>query len=76
MKTTHDGDVITLGGRTFHLEMVENGLLRTYDYGCQWFLTFVKVGGVWMPRNMNAMSASYKELVDKLNERTRDEGSD
>ena len=67
MKTTHDGDVITLGGRTFHLEMVENGLLRPYDYGCQWELTFKEVDGEWQPSNMVAMGTPYRGIVAKLN---------
>ena len=67
MKTEHDGDAIEHDGKSFHFEMLENGLLRTYDYECQWALTYKQVDGEWQPSNMVAMGTPYRGIVAKLN---------
>ena len=44
-------------GKTFHFEMLDNGLIRTYDYECKWPLLFKKnENGEWKPENLNAMT--------------------
>ena len=74
MKTEHDGDAIEHDGKSFHFEMLENGLLRTYDYGCQWSLLFKRnESGEWKPENLNARTEAYKGLAIKINEGKRDE---
>ena len=55
--------------KTFHFERLDNGLLRTYDYQCQWALTYKQVDGEWQPSNMVAMGTPYRGIVAKLNER-------
>ena len=63
----HDGDAIEHDGKTFHFERLENGLLGTYDYQCQWALTYEKVDGEWQPSNVVAMGTPYRGIVAKLN---------
>ena len=63
----HDGDVVEHDGKTFHFERLENGLLRTYDYQCQWALTYKQVDGEWQPSNVVAMGTPYRGIVAKLN---------
>ena len=59
-------------GKTFHFEMLDNGLIRTYDYECKWPLLFKKnENGEWKPENLNAMTEAYKGLAMKLNERKK-----
>jgi len=65
----HDGDVIKHEGKTFHFEMLDNGLIRTYDYECKWPLLFKRnENGEWKPENLNARTEAYKGLAMKLNE--------
>ena len=68
-EAAHDGDAIEHDGKTFHFEMLENGLLRTFDYGCQWPLLFKRnENGEWEPENLNARTEAYKGLAIKINE--------
>jgi hypothetical protein len=48
-------------------ELLPNGLLSVYDYGCQWQLLFKKDGdGKWQPHNCQAVG--YKTLLKELNQ--------
>ena len=49
-------------------ELLPNGLLRIYDYKCQWELTYKKgKNGKWQPHNLNAQNDSYRHLLTFIN---------
>tara|TARA_Y100000310_G_scaffold101757_1_gene99864 strand:+ start:446 stop:610 length:165 start_codon:yes stop_codon:yes gene_type:complete len=50
-------------------ELLPNGLLSVYDYGCQWQLLFKKgKDKKWKPYNMQAHGVGYRKLLQKINE--------
>ena len=49
-------------------ELLPNGLLEVYDYGCQWSLLFKKdKKGKWQPHNLYAAAIGYKKLREEIN---------
>jgi len=60
----------TINGRAWHFEVLQNGLLSTYDYKAKWQLTFKSDGSRWVPHGSTEMNAGrhlLKSLLQRLN---------
>jgi len=60
---------ITHNNSDFHLELLPNGIVSTYDYRTQQQLSFHRVSGEWVAHNSIAGLSWYAGLVRKINER-------
>lgn len=57
----------TKTGKELTFELLSNGILKAYDYGCGWDVSFKKVNGMWQG-HMNGGLLGYKGILKKLNE--------
>lgn len=54
-------------GKELSFELLSNGILKAYDYGCGWDVTFKRVDGVW-EGHMNGGLWGYRGILRRLNE--------
>ena len=54
-------------GKELDFELLDNGILKAYDYGCGWDVTFKRVDGVW-EGHMNGGLWVYRGILRRLNE--------
>lgn len=53
-------------GKELDFELLQNGILKAYDYHCGWDVSFKKVGDTWQG-HMNGGSVGYKGILKQLN---------
>ena len=59
---------ITHNNADFHLELLPNGIISTYDYRTQQQLSFHKVNDKWVAHNPVAGLSWYAGLIQKINQ--------
>ena len=53
----------------YRAELLPNGLLRVWDYVCQWGMTYEKgENGKWKPHNFNAEIPANRRILELLND--------
>ena len=53
-------------GKELTFELLSNGILKAYDYGCGWDVSFKKVNGMWQG-HMNGGLWGYRGILKQLN---------
>ena len=53
-------------GKELTFELLQNGILKAYDYQCGWDVSFKKVGNTW-EGHMNGGYIGYKGILNQLN---------
>ena len=53
-------------GKELTFELLPNGILKAYDYGCGWDVSFKKVDGKWVG-HMNGGLWGYRGILRNIN---------